>query len=309
MRPGSTAATGLVALALLLAIHVPFSAAAVEISIIARFAPEAGNIADVAVMANNHLALLYPAEGRIADYSMNGLLNQHIIREGGVEARFKPVACSSGPNDMLYVYDEASSSVYTIGSDGNIHKGVNLVYPLAEGGATVLSRIGDLWVDATGSIWSLLPDRGVLAAFGADGNFVSQLNLLTKVGDPLATFSRAQFAADGSLFVLDYHQGAVFRIHPAADEINRIVLSNPQEVDALPQVQDFAVDPGVNVLMATYDSDRPLVLLVPDGDKFRLHPISLDLPPDAGRLACKYSGGKYIIWSRESPFLVVLQLR
>jgi hypothetical protein len=79
-------------------------------------------------------------------------------------------------------------------------------------------------------------------------------------------------------------------------------------VDALPTLLDFAVDPDGNLLVTTYDERRPVLLLLPVGDRYRLHPVSLDLPAEAGRLACRYSGGKYIVWSRETPFVIVLQL-
>ena len=280
----------------------------VELKIVARFLPEEGNISDAALLDNGHLALLYPEAGRIADYHLNGMLNQHVVREGGVESRFRPVCGVAGPSNMLYVFDEATASVYTIGTDGNIHRGVNLSYPLDGGGSTVLSRIGDLWVDSAGGLWAVLPERGILAAFRRDGSFLSQTDLRARISEPQAAFSRIQFGGDNSLYTLDYHQGAVYRFLPGTEQARRIVVEEVPGVDALPTVQDFAADPGGRLLITTYIEQRPVLLLLPAGDRYRLHPISLDLPEGAGRLACRYSGGKFIVWSRETPFVIVLQL-
>src|SRR5690606_26405754 len=88
-------------LSLLLACAMFSAAWAAEARIVARFVPEAGQIADAAILGTDHIALLYPQDGRIADYSMEGRLMQHIIREGGAELEFLPTACTEGPDRSI----------------------------------------------------------------------------------------------------------------------------------------------------------------------------------------------------------------
>lgn len=283
------------------------TATALELAIVARFSPEQGLISDAAIFGDWRLALLYPEQGRIADYSLNGLLNQHITRESGEGTRFIPTTCATGLFSTLAVFDEASSALFTIAPDGNITKGIALAYPTGPGSATALSRIGDLEVDGNGSIWVLLPDRGILAQFDGNGGYLGEQNLRQALGNKLALPSRFQFQPGGSLSFLDYHQGAVF-IKAADGGFQRIALAQSDVFDAVPSVQDYAVDQAGNILLATHDVEHPLVLLVPENGEMVAHQLSVDFPSGARRLACRYSAGKFIVWSREEPFLIVIEL-
>ena len=102
-------------------------ATAQSLRIVSRFAPEDGRIVDAALVSGNHLMLLYPDAGRIADYTLAGELQQHIVREGGEERRFRPSACIAGRQDGLLVFDEAAHKVFFIGADGNISKGIDIL--------------------------------------------------------------------------------------------------------------------------------------------------------------------------------------
>jgi hypothetical protein len=171
-----------------------------------------------------------------------------------------------------------------------------------------LSRIGGLSFSPEGVIWALLPDRGELAGFNADGTLVARLNLeaMLPYSDPV--YARAQITSGGSLFLLDYHQGAVIFRPGEIGTFSRLSLGVPAGLDAAPVVQDFAADPQLNVLLATYDETQPLMLLTRENGRFESHALRIDLPEGLHRLACRYSMGKYILWLRDQPLVLVLEI-
>lgn len=297
----------LLSLLLLLAMCPPARAA--EARIVARFVPEAGAISDAAILGTNHIALLYPEEGRIADYSLEGRLMQHIIREGGAELTFQPTACTEGPDRSIWVFDEASRRVFQIAPDGNFTRSINLAYEYADGSVLALSRVGDLDVGKDKLLWVLLPDRGTLTAFDGDGKMVDQVYLQKLLPWPDAIYARTANLDDGSMFVLDYHQGAVLYRHGNESDFHRLILNRPEGVDSLPGVQDFAVDENGNVMLATYDGNGELYFLEPRGEDYASRRISLELPPGPHRLACRYSDGRFIVWLRDSQLVFVLEVR
>jgi hypothetical protein len=276
--------------------------------VVVRITPEQGSIVDAALLDADHLLLLYPAEGRIADYSLGGELRQHIVREAGVERRFRPTACVASAADSVLVFDEAAHKVLFVGADGNIRRGIDLAYPDPAHGLLALSRVGDLALGTGDVIWAMLPERGVLAGFDLDGRHIVSLDLAAMLPYAPAVYSRAQVLPDGSLFVMEYNQGAVLYRRGATGGFHRIKLEATAGVDAAPLLQDFAVDAVGNVLLATYDETQPLRLLTPGADGYYSHPLEIDLPGDSPRLACRHSGGKYIVWTRDEPLLIVLEV-
>jgi hypothetical protein len=296
-----------VVIAMVIAMMLAGPARAQTLRVVGRFTPEAGDIVDAAVLPGGHLMLLYPEAARIADYSFDGQLNQHIIRESGEESRFRPLACTVNPDGRLLVFDEAAHKVFFIGADGNITKGVDLAYP-AEGGALALSRVGDLAAGAGQVIWATLPERGVLAAFDYDGNHVVSLELAAMLPYQPALYTRGQVLSDGSIYVLEYHQGAVLYRRGAQGAYHRLRLSEPQDGVVVPALQDFAVDDSGNVLLVTHSDSTPLQLLTPGPNGYQAHPVNLDLPSGRRRLACRWSGGMFILWTRDEPEVTVLQL-
>lgn len=276
-----------------------------SVKVLARFSPQVGMIADAAMADDGHLFLLYPELGQIADYTLDGKLYQHIVRESGAQSRFRPTACTLA-GDKVLLFDEADHKVFYMNPDGNISRGIDLAYPAAEG-ALALSRIGDLTYGTDRLIYALLPERGVLASFDGEGQHVGDLDLATLLPYPQALYTRAQLLADGSLFVLDYLQGAVMYRHGAAGEFHRLRLGEQDATVAAPQVQDFAAAESGNLLVATYSESAPLVLLDFTGGNYHSHTLEIKLPVGGTRLACRASRGKYIVWSRDRPFVMVLQ--
>lgn len=296
------------AIAMLLALGLAGPARAQTLRVVGRFTPEPGDIVDAAVLPDGHLMLLYPETGRIADYGFDGTLNQHIIREGGEERRFRPLACVTSPGGDLLVFDEAAHKVFFIGADGNITKGIDLAYPAEGGTLLALSRVGDLAAGAGQVIWATLPERGVLAAFDYDGNYVVSLDLAAMLPYQPAVYTRAQVLPDGSIYVLEYHQGAVLYRRGTQGAYHRLRLSEPEGAVVVPALQDFAVDDGGNVLLVTHSDSTPLQLLTPGPNGYQAHPVNLDLPSGQRRLACRWSGGMFILWTRDNPEVTVLQL-
>jgi hypothetical protein len=284
--------------------------AAPTLHIIARIAPEDGGIADAALINDEHLALLYPEAGHIADYTLDGQLYQHLFRESGMQRRFRPTACCASGDNGLAVFDEAAQQVFFFDADGNIARGIDLAYPTGTGNAaTVLSAIGDLQIGAGDSLWVTLPERGVLATFRKDGQLKAQMDLAAALPYANGLYTRAQVLSDGSLFVLDYHQGAVIYRNKQEEHYHRLQLGVPDGLEAAPMVQDFAVDDQGNVLIVTNLEAKPVILLTPAADGYSLHTVDLKLPVAPARLACRYSRGRFILWTREKPYVLLLELR
>ncbi|MEZ5339607.1 MAG: hypothetical protein R3F46_15255 [bacterium] len=292
----------------LLALMLCESASAAEARIVARFVPEAGQIADAAILGRDHIALLYPADGRIADYSMEGRLMQHIIREGGAELQFQPTACTEGPDKSIWVFDEAAHRVFQIAPDGNFTRSINLAYEYADGSVLALSRVGDIDVGKDGLLWVLLPDRGTITAFDREGSMRDQVYLQKLLPWPDAVYARTANLEDGSMFVLDYHQGAVLYRRGQETDFHRLILSRPAGVDSVPGVQDFAVDENGNVMLATYGNGGELYFLEPRGNDYASRRVELRLPEGEHRLACRYSNGRFIVWLRDSQLVYVLEV-
>jgi hypothetical protein len=286
----------------------PAAAAEQQVRIVARFVPQEGLIADAALGGDGHLFLLYPDAGQIADYTYDGKLYQHIIREGGRQNRFRPTCCLAASANELLVFDEADHKLFYITADGNFKQGIDLAYPSgADGALLALSRIGDLALTPQQHILALLPERGVLAEFDRQGTHQSDFNLLASLPYPQAVYTRAQELQDGSLFILDYHQGAVLYRRQQGD-FRRLMLNPPQDAEAVPGVQDFAADEQGNVLLLLSDKNQPL-LLDSSKDGYHSHELNLRLPADSAPLACRQSRGKYIVWSRRVPYVCVLEVR
>jgi hypothetical protein len=283
-------------------------AVAQTLRIVSRFTPEAGRIVDAAVLPGEHLLLLYPDSGRIADYNFAGELNQHIIREGGEERRFRPLACAATDDDILLVFDEAAHKVFFTGADGNIFKGIDLAYPAGGGSLVALSRVGDLAAGRGNVIWATLPERGMLAAFDYDGNFVMNIELAAMLPYQPAVYTRGQVLPDGSIYVLEYHQGAVLYRRGIEGAYHRLRLGTPEGAVEVPALQDFAVDDQGNVLLVTHSDAQPLQLLTAGDTGYQAHPVNLDLPSGQRRLACRWSGGMFILWTRDNPEVTVLKL-
>jgi hypothetical protein len=284
-------------------------AAAPTLHIVARITPEAGDIADAAMIGTDHVALLFPDAGHIADYTLDGQLYQHLYRESGMQHRFRPTACTAVDKNGLAVFDEAARQVFIFGPDGNAGSGIDLAYPTGSAGkALVLSTVGDIMPGANGALWAMLPERGVLACFDKNGRYQQKLDLAAALPYPNAVYTRTQLLPDGSLFVLDYHQGAVIYREQQEQHFHRLQLGVPEGLEAAPMVQDFAVDEHGNALVVTNIEGKPVVLLSHEDNGYNLHTVDLKLPVAAGRLACRYSRGKFILWLKEKPFVILLEL-
>jgi hypothetical protein len=283
--------------------------AAPDLQIVSRFVPEEGLIADAAIFADGTLALAFPDRGRIALHNKQGKLERHILREAGESLPFQPTTLANGPRDTLLVFDEVDHKLFTVSQDGNVTKGVDLAYPAASGtGALALSRIGDLSRDTSGRIWAMLPDRSMLAAFDDKGVLTDKLDLSLGLPYPGAIFTRAQFVGDGTLFVLDYHQGAVLYRAQGA-RFKRIRPPVEMSSEAEPVLQDFAVDAAGNVLATAAGGTNPVLYMAHSAQGYKAHPLKLDLPAGANRLAVRQSQGKFILWLRNKPLAYVLSLR
>ena len=298
--------TVFIAVALLLA---PYLALAQTVKVLARITPQDGHISDAAVLDNSHLVLLYPEAGQIADYSLDGKLYQHIVREAGAESRFTPTFCAVAPDGKLLVFDETAHKLFTITEDGNIVSGVDLAYPASESDVLALSRIGGLSVDAAGLVWVVLPERGVLAGFDIEGTYQASVDLAGLLPYSGAVYTRAQWLKDGSLYALDYHQGAVLYRSAGETHFHLVKMQSPAGLDAAPLAQDFAVDDAGNILFITSAEGPQLLLLTPGKQGYESHAVEIKLPTGAKRLACCHSQGRFIVWSRDKPLVCVLELR
>jgi len=297
------------ALAVIVAGLACFSIAEAQtVKVVARLNPEPGVIVDAAVQPTGHLYLLYPEAGRVADYTLDGELYQHIIREGGQEHLFWPTACDWSMTGDLLVFDEAAHKVFFIGQDGNIMRGIDLAFPSGDGTLLALSRIGDLSVGSSNTIWVTVGDSGTVAGFDYDGNHVVSLDLSAMLPYANATYTRPQVLSDGSLFVLDYHQGAILYRQGPHGQFRRIILDQPTGMTAAPGIQDFAVDESGNILVASYDPESPLLLLTPGDAGYQSHAIDVGLGAGSQRFAVRCSGGMFILWAKETNNLVLLEL-
>jgi hypothetical protein len=303
--------SGLAALAGLCALFAAHNAlaAAPTLHVVARITPEAGDIADAAMISTGHVVLLYPDAGHIADYTLDGQLYQHLYRESGIQRRFRPIACAAYDHSSLAVFDEAARQVFIFGPDGNAGGGIDLAYPTGStSGAVALSTVGDIMAGANGTLWAMLPERGALACFDKDGRFKQQLDLSAALPYPNAICTRTQLLPDGSLFLLDYHQGALIYREQQEQHYHRLQLGVPEGLEAAPMVQDFAVNEHGDALVLTNIENKPVVLLSRGDNGYNLHTVDLKLPVAAGRLACRYSRGRFILWLREKPFVMLLEL-
>ena len=284
-------------------------AAAQSVQVLARFTPEAGRLVDAALISDGHVALCYPDAGRVADYTYDGKLYQHIVREGGEALRFRPTACAARGSAGLLVFDEAEHKLFTIGADGNIESGVDLAYSAGGGQALALASVGDLSRAADGTLFALLPQRNVLAGFDPAGRMTSSIDLGKALPYASAVYSRTQLLPDGSLFVLDFHQGGVVYRRGAEGPYRRISLGTPAGLSAAPQVQDFAADDSGNVMLATYNPEAPLMLLTPGAQGYGGHAVDLQLIRAPHRISLRYSRGTFILWIREKPSVILFRLQ
>lgn len=303
--------------------------AAVKVNIEARFKPEAGFIADAAMMGSGRVGLAYPDSGHVAEYSLDGRLFKHLVREAGVELPFRPSCCVAGPGDDLLIYDEAEQAVFEVEPDGNFSKGLTLAYDPGDNKTIALSKVGDLaWQPelrggkplppAKGFLtWAMQPDNGDFCAFDGKGRQVSTMNLSRLLPFENAMYTRAQFSGDKSLFVLDYAQGAILYQRGAGTQFRRIRVIQPpklsgdaeRSIEGAPMLQDFAVDGDGNIIAATRDDKRALMLLSPGAKGYDSRRIDLKLPAGANRIGIRYSRGKFIVWLRDDPEVLVLRLQ
>ena len=283
-------------------------AQAETLRVVARLDSEPGTIVDVAASEDDHIFLLCPGEGRVSDYTLAGELYQHIVREGGQERLFLPTACDWSQDGDLLVFDEAAHKVFFVGADGNIFRGIDLAFPSSDGSLLALSRIGDLSVGSSNTIWVTIGDGSILAGFDFQGNHVISLDLAALLPYQNAVYTRPQVLSDGSLYILDYHQGAVIYRRGPNGSFRRIALEQPTGVEAVPAIQDFAVDETGNVLVASYDLDAPLLLLTPGDGGYQSHTVDINLADGGNRFAVRYSGGKFIVWEKDQNKLVLLEL-
>jgi hypothetical protein len=308
-------------------------ATAAQLSVVQTVKAAPGLISDAALQSDGVLYLCYPEAGRIAQYGPDGKLLQDIIREAGIAKRFRPTTCvltsgaklpsgnavanalhqargqtpSSG-GQALQVFDEAEHQVWLIGSDGNTASGIDLAYP-SPGGALALSRIGQLLRGTDGLLWALLPDRGALCSFDGKGNLQQQLDLNKLLPYPAAAYSRAQFLDDGSLYVLDYNQGAVLYRRGTDAAFRRLAVDKTAGLDGAPAVQDFAADEQGNVLLLTAADSQPALLLTPSAKGYVTHALRLPLGRGPQRLGCRYQSGRFIIWNRDSGVVLLCELQ
>lgn len=299
-----------VLLASLFVVLLAGRAAAVQVRTVVSFTAEPGVISDAAILGNGNIALLYPEVGRIASYTAQGKLSQHIIREAGIKQVFRPTACCVDSDGYLLVFDEAEHQLFRIASDGNIGSGVNLAYARSPAEPSLaVARLGSLFAAPKG-VWALLGDKAVLARFGRDGTQAESLDLAAALAEDGPALARAQEGQPGSLYIMDFNQGAILYRLDSSAAFRRIAM--PFETDGgvtLPWLQDFAVDKSGRILAATSNARNPLLLLLPQEEGYRAHPLKLSLPPNENRIAVRWCAGKYIVWTRDHPFVSVLELR
>jgi hypothetical protein len=231
------------------------------------------------------------------------------VREAGIEALFRPTACFTRSDGSLMVFDEVAHQVFSIASDGNIGSGVNLGY--SESGADppiALARVGDLLDAGSSQLWAMLPDRGVLARFSKSGDILERQMIASELPYEPAQLTRPQFDSAGTLYVLDYAQGSILYRKSGETGFRRIKLATEAGVDGFPSIQDYAANPDGILLAVTYDEAKPLLLLAPDGQGYKAHPLKLKLPAGPNQIAVRYSGGKYILWTRDATQVTLLEL-
>ncbi|MCC7479865.1 hypothetical protein IT575_15605 [bacterium] len=302
--------------------------AAMKVNIESRFVAEQGFIADAAVMGNGHIGLAYPDAGHICEYTKDGSLYKHLVREAGVDLPFRPSVLVAGPGDDILVFDEAEQAVFEVEPDGNFSKGLTLAYETGSGKTVALSKVGDLaWqpelrggealpVSKGYLTWAMLPERGEFACFNGKGKQVSVMSLANLLPYESAMYTRAQWGPNKALFVLDYSQGAVLYQRGGSGAFRRIrVLAPPLAPDgaefkitAAPTLQDFAVDEDGNIIAATTDEKKALMLLTPGAKGYDSRRIDLKLK-DPGRLAVRYSRGRFVVWQRETAEVLLLRLQ
>ncbi len=282
-------------------------AAGQSVSIIARFAPEAGNITDAVLLDNGRVALFYPDKGRIAEYTLEGVLHHHIVHEGGEQRVFQPVCGVAAGGGNIMVFDAASLNLYRVELDGNIGKSVKLAYPSGNG-AIALSQLSGLSLDSQGRIWAMLTAAGKLACFNRDGEFTEELDLRQQLPYSPACYTRSAWLRDGTLFLLDFSQGAILYRKPSEASFRRVRLDAPEGVDAAPVLQDFAADDRGNILAVTTASSQPVMLLTPSATGYTAHRLNVPLPTGGNRLACRWSNGRFIVWLRDQPLVCILEL-
>jgi hypothetical protein len=299
----------LFALALILTLITPANAAG-GLRTVARFAPAKGLISDAALLPNDHVILAYPEGSHLADYSPEGKLTRHVIRENGLGVPFSPTMAIAGIKDGLFVFDEAEHHVFRVQDDGNFSKGIDLAV-METGGPIAAARIGSLALASDGSLWAMLSDGQLLAHFDAKGKQLGALDLPQLLGSG-GIYARAQVTSDGTLYVLDIAQGAIYARPPAAEGVptapkfRRIRVSDDMHgFESIPSLQDFAVLDDGTILAATTDAQRPLMLLSPGANGRTTRPVPLQLG-EAFRLSVRASRGRFIVWASDSPVVFVL---
>lgn len=302
--------------------------AAPKVETIARFTAEAGEIADAAWLGNGRIGLLYPELGHIAEYTTEGRLFQHTVREAGIGLPFRPSACIAGPGDELLVFDEAEQKLFEVEPDGNFSKGLTLALDGEAGKSIALSRVADIaWQPVLKNgeqlpttkgfiTWAMPAEGGQFCSFGRDGKQSGVLSFEQMLPYANAMYARPQWGADGALFVLDYAQGAVLYKRPSESKFRRIRVGEPPQpldggasVDAVPALQDFAVGADGRILAATADLKKPLLLLSPGAKGYSSSKVDLKIPAEPARIGVRFSRGKYIVWLRESCEVIVLKVQ
>jgi hypothetical protein len=290
--------------------------AASDLRVEARFAPAKGLISDAALLGNGDVLLAYPQDSYLADYSPDGKLVRHVIRENGLQVRFHPtMLCAlrkkntdkdSEKSAGVIVFDEAERHVFRVALDGNFSKGIDLgVIEAADDPPISAARIGALSIAGDGSLWAMLAGKDWLTHFDERGKQLGHVDLADELGSR-GVYARAQVLADGTLYLLDYSQGAIMYRPPGQPKFRRVKVSDPHGAfETQPAVQDFAALDDGTLLVATTDDRRPLLLLSPAANGRTSRPIALQLG-DARRLSVRASRGKFIVWASDSPVVFVL---
>jgi hypothetical protein len=161
-------------------------------------------------------------------------------------------------------------------------------------------------------IWALLPERGEFVCFNSAGTQTSRVSFTDELPYPGALYTRAQFGGNDSLFVMDYTQGAILYRKDGDEQFRRLRPIGPEKdsgVDAMPALQDFAVDAGGNILATTYDSAKPLLLLTPGKSGYDSRKIDIGLPKGSHLASVRYGRGQFVVWLRDTAFVSVLRLK
>jgi hypothetical protein len=299
--------------------------AAPRVNIEAKFTPVTGVISDATLLSSGRVGLCYPDAGFFAEYTLDGRLFQHTVREAGIELPFRPVCCAAGPADDVLIFDEAEGKLFEVEPDGNFNEGVKLAFKVpGSANSIALPTVGDIcWQAKVVNnvalppskgylVWAMLPERGELACFNSAGAQISAMAFNSLLPYEDAIYTRAQFAADGSLFVMDYLQGAVIYRRGGESQFRRlrpVPLDKASGAEAAPQLQDFAVDSAGIILAASTDSAKPLLLLTPGKQGYDSRKVDLGLPKGEHRIGVRYGRGKFIVWLRDTPLVCVLRLQ